>query len=98
MGDGLAGGSCKNYVLEPSFCCTNGTLSHIPLELRDSKMVNAVKDIRRRAPHLDLFRLTVSDLPQLESLTKGTLVSDVAKIFDVFGWFAPATVKMKILL
>ena len=27
---------------------------------------------------------------------KGSLISDVSKIFDVFGWFAPCTVKMKI--
>jgi hypothetical protein len=26
------------------------------------------------------------------------LVSDVVKVFDVLGWFAPATVRMKILL
>ena len=47
---------------------------------------------------LDSFRLTISELPNLEVLTKRMLVSDVAKIFDALGWFAPTTVKMKILL
>ena len=47
---------------------------------------------------LDSFRLTISDLPDLEALTKRILVSDVAKIFDALGWFAPTTVKMKILV
>ena len=48
--------------------------------------------------HLDLFRITVSDLPHVGCLTKRALVSDVAKVFDALGWFAPTTVKMKILL
>ena len=47
---------------------------------------------------LDVFRITVSDLPPIGSLTKRSLVSDVAKIFDVLGWYAPTIVKMKILL
>ena len=33
----------------------------------------------------DCFRLTVSDLPSLDSLTKRSLVSDIAKTFDVLG-------------
>ena len=48
--------------------------------------------------HLDSFRLTISDLPDVSALTKRQLVSDVAKVFDALGWFAPTTVKMKILL
>lgn len=31
-------------------------------------------------------------------LTKRGLVSDIAKVFDVLGFFSPATIKMKILL
>lgn len=40
----------------------------------------------------------LSSLPSLENLTKRTLVSDVAKIFDALGWYVPTTVKIKILL
>ena len=47
---------------------------------------------------LDVFRITVSDLPSLERLTKRAPVSDIAKLFDVLGWFAPTIIKMKILL
>lgn len=35
--------------------------------------------------HLDFFRLTISNIPSLRSLTKRALVSDVAKIFDALG-------------
>lgn len=43
----------------------------------------------------DQFQLTVSGLTSVENLTKQILVSDVAKVFDVLGWFAPAIVAMK---
>ena len=43
-------------------------------------------------------RLTVANYPSSKNVTKRKLVSDVAKVFDVLGWFAPATVRMKILL
>ena len=46
----------------------------------------------------DMFHTTLAELPPLENLTKRMLVSDVSKVFDVFGWFAPVTIRMKILL
>ena len=33
-----------------------------------------------------------------DSVTKRVLVSDIARTFDVLGWFSPAIVKMKIPL
>ena len=47
---------------------------------------------------LDHFRLTVSEFPPLEAVTKRLLVSDIAKVYDVLGWFSPSVIKMKILL
>ena len=47
---------------------------------------------------LDCFRLTVTEFPDLETITKRALVSDIAKTYDVLGWFAPVIVKVKILL
>ena len=44
------------------------------------------------------FRLTVAELLPIEGITKRILVSDVAKTFDVLGWFSPAIIKVKILL
>ncbi len=35
--------------------------------------------------------------PAQQSTTKRSIVSDIARTFDVLGWLAPATVKMKML-
>ena len=45
---------------------------------------------------LDHFRLTISAISPPGQVTKRLLISDVSKIFDVFGWLSPCTVKMKI--
>ena len=75
-------------------------LQHIPPELRDSS------DSGRYTKALgiewnvesDCLRLTVAGFCPLEDVTKRALVSDIAKTFDVLGWFAPTIVSMKILL
>ena len=46
---------------------------------------------------LDCFRLTIAKSFS-SNLTKHTLVSNIAKVFDILGWFSPATIKIKILL
>ena len=61
-------------------------LRHTPAELRDSQC------------NVDHFRLTIADLPPLEGITKRILVSDIAKTFDVLGWFSPSIIKVKINL
>ena len=43
------------------------------------------------------FCLTVANLLLLEEVTKRALVSDIARSFDVLGWFPPAIVQVKIL-
>ena len=41
----------------------------------------------------------VIELPPIESMTKISLVSDVTKILDAFGWYSPTIiVKAKIIL
>ena len=47
---------------------------------------------------LNCFRLAIAKLPPLELVTKRSLISDVAKTFDILGWFAPAIILIKILL
>ena len=46
----------------------------------------------------DEFHLNISEFPSAENMTKRMLVLDIAKVFDVLGWFSPAIVTMKILL
>ena len=46
----------------------------------------------------DHFHLTITDLPPVDCITKRVLVSDIAKTFDVLGWFSPTIIKVKILM
>ena len=46
----------------------------------------------------DMFHLTISKSPPPSIVTKRALASDIVKVFDVLGWFSPATITMKILL
>ena len=46
---------------------------------------------------LDCFRLTVAHLSPKEVLSKRALISDVARTYDVLGWYAPAIITLKIL-
>ncbi len=45
----------------------------------------------------DHFNLTVVEWPSLDTVTKRLLAYDVAKTYDVLGWFAPTTISMKIV-
>ena len=47
---------------------------------------------------MDHFRLMVASLNDTNNMTKRALVSDIARTFDVLGWFAPTMIKAKILL
>ena len=46
----------------------------------------------------DCFKLIVAELPSPVNVTKQLLVSDVAKTFDILGWFYPSIILVKILL
>ena len=46
----------------------------------------------------DCFKILTSACTITSAVTKCMLVSDIAQIFDVFGWLSPVTIKMKILL
>lgn len=47
---------------------------------------------------LDHFRLSLANHLSHDTLSKQALVSDVARTYDVLGWFAPVIIKAKILL
>ena len=81
-------------------------LAHLPSELVESSrcqelpVANEFAKVLRleRSPGQDSFRLTMSNLPSVTILTKRSLTSDIARIFDVVGWFSPAIIQLKILL
>ena len=81
-------------------------LERVPPELKESHFTQTIPDPPEYVKTLgiewnskkDVFRLTVSDFPSDQSPTKRLLVSDVAKTFDILGWFTPTTIKAKILL
>ena len=77
----------------------------IPVELRDARRAHGISDANNSTKALglewdvtsDCFHLTV-EWPSVNVITKRVLVSDIAKTFDVMGWFTPTIISMKILL
>ena len=79
----------------------------MPHELRDDKTSLTISDQDEIYTKtlgiewhsvLDHFRLNVANRSPHDQLTKRALVSDIAKTYDVLGWFAPVIIKAKILL
>ena len=81
-------------------------LNSIPADLKDAPTIHSFSPLDEYTKTLgiewnarmDHFRLTIAKLPPVDSLTKRALVSDIAKTFDVLGWFSPTIIKAKILL
>lgn len=68
------------------------------ITLSDTEQYTKALGVEWNTTH-DYFRLTpIRELLPSGDLTKRRFVSDIAKVFNVFGWFAPTTIKMKILL
>ena len=93
------------FILRKWNCSNPSVLDLVPEELRESQAVCTLPIESGYTKTLgiewntvmDHFRLRISKLPQVDKITKRFLVSDVAKTFDVLGWYSPCTVKMKIL-
>ena len=92
---------CKWNLSSPT------VLESIPAELRDSQTSLTIADTDDTYTKtldiqwhsvMDHFQLDVSNHQYTNGLTKRKLMSDVAKTYDVLEWFAPAIVKVKILL
>ena len=84
-----------------------GILRAIPPSLRDTQTSLTISDSEEAYTKtlgiewhsvLDHFRLSVVERSLPESLTKRALVSDIARTYDIMGWFAPTIIKVKILL
>ena len=84
--------------------CDPAVLQHVSPDLLDTqfKLTICDPDMYTKTlgvewnANLDLFHLTVADLPSTERvITKQLLVSDIAKVYDMLGWFSPI-IKAKI--
>ena len=86
----------------------SNVLKHLPPDLKESQsnqMLPQSGEYSRTLgvewnTNMDHFRLTIAKSTPLidDNLTKRALVSDIAKMYDVFGWFSLSTIKAKILL
>ena len=81
-------------------------IQHLPQELKGTLPSHSIPNPDEYTKTLGLqwnsvmdhFRLEVVELTSLERVTKRFLVSDVAKTFDILGWFCPSIILIKILL
>ena len=100
--------SLGGFLLRKWSSSNPSVLKTLPPELKATEMSCTLPDPNEYVKTLgiewnstyDHFRLTIADWPSNcdSQLTKRALVSDVAKTFDVLGWFAPAIITVKILL
>ena len=82
-----------NFLLRKWNTSNPSVLQHLPTELKTTQSSHVLPDIDDYTKTLgvewnsimDHFRLTVSELPPVDKLTKWALVSDIAKTFDVLG-------------
>ena len=80
-------------------------LQHIQPELKDIQGTHLIDEEKRSTKTLglqwetvsDQFRVVISQMPPIKEITKRDLISGIARIFDVLGWFSPAVIKVKIL-
>ena len=97
--------ACGGFLLHKWNCSNPFVIEHLPPILRDSPSSQDIPDHDQITKTLgmqwnsstDHFCLTVAKLPSGENITKRVLISDVAKTYDVLGWFSPTTIKVKIL-
>ncbi len=97
--------ACGGFLLRKWNSNEALVLDAIQPELRESKEVHSISESEHTKAlglkwntSTDTFYITTSKLLPTASVTKRILVSDIAKVFDVLGWFAPAVVSVKILL
>lgn len=90
------------FILRKWNCSNPAVMELIPDEIKDPRHLCTLPDDGGYTKTLgiewntvmDHFHLKIAELPHVDNITK---VSDIAKTFDVLGWFSPYTIKMKIL-
>ena len=82
-------------------------LESIHSDLRESEEVFSITDLGTGLAktlrvswntRTDLFTITISAPKHAENLTKRIMLSDISQVFDALGWFATATIFIKILI
>ena len=94
------------FVLRKWNSSSPAVLQSISSELRETPHSQAMPDNSTLPktlgmewnPCQDIFRLTTDNTTVSDSTTKREIASDVAKTYDVLGWFSPSIIKSKILL
>ena len=70
----------------------SSVLQAIPPDLRESKEVHPISDTNDYSVEwntkTDMFCRSISELQPSNIVTKRILASDIAKVFDVLGWFS----------
>ena len=97
--------ACGGFLLHKWNCSKPFVIEHLLPNLRDSLSSQDILDHDQFTKTVgmqwnsstDHFRLTMAKLPSGENITKRALISDMAKTYDVLGWFLPTTIKVKIL-
>ena len=99
--------SLAGFMLRKWNSSEPAVLEQIEPELRDSQCVRQIAETETSYTKtlgvewnasLDHFRLLILNPASHEGLTKRQLVSDIAKTYDILGWFSPVIVTAKILL
>ena len=96
-----------NFVLRKWNSSSPALLESIPPDLGDAQTSLTISSSEEAYSKtlgiewhsaLDHFHLSVTNHAPPKALTKRSLTSDIAKTYDILGWFAPAIIKVKILL
>ena len=98
--------SRRGFLLHKWNSSDPAVLQHISPELRDRQEAHLISDTKESTKTLgiewktstDQFHLAISQAPVHGSITKRMLISDIARIFDILGWFSPVVILVKILL
>ncbi|KAL7306684.1 hypothetical protein TKK_0001357 [Trichogramma kaykai] len=90
-----AGGfELSKWASNNSQVCPTLSEEEKPLKINDSISTLGL----RWYPHEDSFALKVTLAGQNSSITKRTVLSEITKLFDSMGWFAPVIVTAKIMI
>ena len=85
---------------------SNDLLESIPEEMRETENIQVISAPEQCHKALGVHWHTIQDtlhvatptLVKEDKPTKRQIASDVARTFDILGWYAPAVIKLKILL